>query len=312
MPDPNLHAWDCPCGTRNAPNFAACRNCRGPMSQGRPVFGKAPTGGAPGPVSRPPSAPASFPPAPPAPPPPQRPAPPPPAAPPVGYQPAGWQPPAYPQAGYPPAAYPPGGYTVPGNLAPDPDFYPRAEAVARRFAAFWIDIGLLLVVLVAGAAIAEARFPGGELLLLVALFGSNVAIGILGGRGQTPGQWVMYLQMMRLNGDPPGFWRAWFRQLLLGISTNCLFLGFLWMLWDRRQQAWHDMVTGVVVVRPQQRFASDQPAPANLLGRAIVVLVAAAGLACIPWMIQHSPSNDGSSSVWRESPADSPAAPGVR
>src|SRR5947209_804028 len=34
-----MHAWDCPCGTRNAPTFSACRNCRRPAAQGRPVGG---------------------------------------------------------------------------------------------------------------------------------------------------------------------------------------------------------------------------------------------------------------------------------
>ncbi len=29
-----MHAWDCSCGTRNAPTFAVCRNCGRPAGQG--------------------------------------------------------------------------------------------------------------------------------------------------------------------------------------------------------------------------------------------------------------------------------------
>lgn len=28
----SLNSWDCPCGTRNAPQFTACRNCRKPQA----------------------------------------------------------------------------------------------------------------------------------------------------------------------------------------------------------------------------------------------------------------------------------------
>lgn len=43
-----MHAWDCPCGTRNAPSFPACRNCRRPAGQGSPV-GSQPAGPRPAP-----------------------------------------------------------------------------------------------------------------------------------------------------------------------------------------------------------------------------------------------------------------------
>jgi hypothetical protein len=39
---PQLHAWDCTCGTRNAPSLATCRQCRQPMAAGRPVYVPAP------------------------------------------------------------------------------------------------------------------------------------------------------------------------------------------------------------------------------------------------------------------------------
>jgi hypothetical protein len=33
-----LHAWQCPCGTRNAPDLPACHRCGCPANQGEPVY----------------------------------------------------------------------------------------------------------------------------------------------------------------------------------------------------------------------------------------------------------------------------------
>ena len=54
------HAWDCRCGTRNAPSFLRCRDCGAPAATGRPV---PPQGGSPAgrPVPGPPAVPARRP-----------------------------------------------------------------------------------------------------------------------------------------------------------------------------------------------------------------------------------------------------------
>jgi len=49
-----MHAWDCGCGTRNAPVFARCRACGSPIARGRPVAGDGP------PAIVPPPAPATL------------------------------------------------------------------------------------------------------------------------------------------------------------------------------------------------------------------------------------------------------------
>src|SRR5262245_61969805 len=51
-----MHAWDCPCGTRNAPTFQQCRNCRRPAAQGRPVGVARPSAPPPPPRPAPPTA----------------------------------------------------------------------------------------------------------------------------------------------------------------------------------------------------------------------------------------------------------------
>jgi hypothetical protein len=48
-----MHAWDCRCGTRNAPSFTRCRSCGQPARLGRPIH----AGSSLAPISRPAPAP---------------------------------------------------------------------------------------------------------------------------------------------------------------------------------------------------------------------------------------------------------------
>lgn len=44
------------------------------------------------------------------------------------------------------------------------------------------------------------------------------------------------------------FWQGVIRSLGYAISSLPLGLGFLWILWDRRKQGWHDKMAGTVVI----------------------------------------------------------------
>lgn len=67
--------------------------------------------------------------------------------------------------------------------------------------------------------------------------------------GQTVGKKAMEIRVLdRQTGAPIGYGRAvgrWFGRIL---SSFPLFLGYLWMLWDRERQTWHDKLVGSVVV----------------------------------------------------------------
>jgi uncharacterized RDD family membrane protein YckC len=52
-------------------------------------------------------------------------------------------------------------------------------------------------------------------------------------------------------GLPAGAGKAFGRYLLSGLFAYALGLGYLWMLWDKRKQCWHDKVVNTVVVRDQ-------------------------------------------------------------
>ena len=117
----------------------------------------------------------------------------------------------------------------------------------RRFAAALID----------GIAVGVAT----TILRVILGFAAGEGIGILiafgyytyfhGNTGQTPGDAVMSIRVVDFRdgtGKPIGYGRAFVRCLVSIVSGFVLLIGYLWMLWDREKQTWHDKAAGSVVV----------------------------------------------------------------
>jgi uncharacterized RDD family membrane protein YckC len=68
--------------------------------------------------------------------------------------------------------------------------------------------------------------------------------------GQTWGRRIVGIRVVdATTGAPPGWGKAIGRQLFaIFISANVFYLGYLWMLWDKQNQTWHDKVAGTLVV----------------------------------------------------------------
>lgn len=67
--------------------------------------------------------------------------------------------------------------------------------------------------------------------------------------GQTIGMRILGIRIVRLDGKPFTSRDAIIRHLVgYPLSMAAGFLGFLWMLWDPRQQGWHDKLARTVVV----------------------------------------------------------------
>jgi uncharacterized RDD family membrane protein YckC len=165
----------------------------------------------------------------------------------------------------------PAGYGGPGDLA-----YPLANFGQRLG-------GYLLDALLYGLLIAALMIPGGIIFAgayddcvsisdeIICPEGSPdagmIAVGVLlmavgflvvaflylrslGATGQTWGRKIVGVKVVDASlGTPIGFGRALGRQLFAGfISSWIFYLGFLWMLWDDRNQTWHDKVVSSVVV----------------------------------------------------------------
>ncbi len=115
--------------------------------------------------------------------------------------------------------------------------YPKATFWERMGAAF-LDVVLVSILgsLVGGPPLA--------FVVALAYFG-----GMWGWKGTTIGGVVLGLKVARMDGTPVTFLVALVRGLMAGFSAVVLFLGFLWIAWDKDKQAWHDKVAGTVVLK---------------------------------------------------------------
>jgi uncharacterized RDD family membrane protein YckC len=123
----------------------------------------------------------------------------------------------------------------------------------RRFAALLIDglvVGIPALVLIGiGAGV-----NSGALLvvgwLLGAVGGIAYEIYFIGSpSGQTPGKRALGIRVVDFaTGGPIGYGRSTLRLIGRYISAVVCYLGYLWMLWDREKQCWHDKMANDVVV----------------------------------------------------------------
>ncbi len=136
-------------------------------------------------------------------------------------------------------AQPATGAVPPMPSAPVPEVlaYPKASFWERMGAAF-LDLVLLGVI---SGFVGRAPFT---FLLALAYFA-----GMWTWKGTTIGGIVLGLKVVRVDGQPVSFVVALVRGLAAAFSAMVLFLGFLWIAWDKDKQGWHDMIAGTVVLR---------------------------------------------------------------
>jgi uncharacterized RDD family membrane protein YckC len=119
----------------------------------------------------------------------------------------------------------------------------------RRFA------GLIIDAILVGIADAILRAilgygAGVSLGVVVSIVYFTVLIG--NSRGQTVGQMALGIRVIDFNtGGPIGYGRAFIRWLVAIVSGAVILLGYLWMLWDKEKQCWHDKAANDVVVPVQ-------------------------------------------------------------
>jgi uncharacterized RDD family membrane protein YckC len=116
----------------------------------------------------------------------------------------------------------------------------------RRFAAKLIDGILLGIVDVILAAI----FARGLYYALSLIINYGYYTYMEGRQqGQTVGKMALGIRVYDFaRGGPIGYGRAFLRQIAQILSAIVFLLGYLWMLWDREKQTWHDKIAGSVVV----------------------------------------------------------------
>jgi len=72
---------------------------------------------------------------------------------------------------------------------------------------------------------------------------------LVGKKGQSWGRTIKGIKVIDYAGNTIGFWKALIRNLLaMLISGPILGLGYLWTIWDKDKQAWHDKIMKTYVI----------------------------------------------------------------
>jgi uncharacterized RDD family membrane protein YckC len=75
--------------------------------------------------------------------------------------------------------------------------------------------------------------------------------------GQTAGDALMGVRVVRLNGEPMTIVTSIKRLIGYGICIATFGIGFLWVIWDDRRQGWHDKLARTCVVYSWQARQND-------------------------------------------------------
>ncbi len=133
-----------------------------------------------------------------------------------------------------------------------------------RYGAWMFDFLITLIAMMAFTfivtAVSRRSVVGSntDLMIVAALtlllFVLNFVV-FAGINGQSAGMRILGIRIMRLDGLPFTARDAVVRHLLgypLSMAAFCL--GFLWMLWDPRQQGWHDKLARTLVVMSRRDY----------------------------------------------------------
>jgi uncharacterized RDD family membrane protein YckC len=174
-------------------------------------------------------------------------------------------PPAYGQYGVPESSPPPSGqYGAPAPYGAQP--MPSSQYAATpgapyaawisRVGATLLDAIIVFVPLVVLAIIGAAIGHGvGAAILILAYIGAFVfslwnQVFRQGTTGQTLGKQVVGIKLIReQDGQPVGAGMAFVRSIAHFLDSIPCYVGFLWPLWDAKNQTFADKVCSTVVVR---------------------------------------------------------------
>jgi uncharacterized RDD family membrane protein YckC len=102
----------------------------------------------------------------------------------------------------------------------------------------------------------NGALKGGPLALGIILLVAGAVVALLlyirhlGRTGQTWGRKIVGIKVVdRDRLVPIGMGRALGRTFFSVISAYALYLGYLWMLWDKQKQTWQDKIVSSIVVK---------------------------------------------------------------
>ncbi len=117
--------------------------------------------------------------------------------------------------------------------------------VGTRFVALIID-GVILG-FITGLLFSSGRGAGGVASFIVGV--AYYWYFLTQQDGQTPGKRLMHIRVIKVTGEPLQATDVLVRYIGYYIDTVVFMLGWIWALFDRDNQAWHDKLAGTYVVR---------------------------------------------------------------
>lgn len=140
---------------------------------------------------------------------------------------------------------------------------PGARLVAYIIDAILVAVFMFVVVLVFGALVTGAAVSGsaglavgGGILLVLAVLGvAFLYFPFFWARGgQTPGMKVFRIRIVRdRDGGPISGGQALLRLLGYFVNGVVFYIGYVWILIDKRRRGWHDLIAGTVVIEDPRR-----------------------------------------------------------
>jgi uncharacterized RDD family membrane protein YckC len=137
------------------------------------------------------------------------------------------------------------------RFIPNPAVGTKAS-IGLRLSAHFMDVVLFwLIFLIFSGLFGTAGGVDGFLVgAFWAFIGYVIVLLWFLGKGLTPGKLAVGEQVVnQLNGQYPGFGRMVLREVI-GKSVSGLFfgMGYLWAIWDKDNQTWHDKIARTVVI----------------------------------------------------------------
>ena len=143
----------------------------------------------------------------------------------------------------------------------------------RRSVAFSIDKTILQFVSFAVYYIgSKVVTPGYDLAdpssilhnkLLWSFYGMTIILDMAyftyfhGATGQTPGKKILGLKVIQRGGEPLTFGIAFLRWVGYLISKIFIYLGFIWIAFNRKKLGWHDIIAGTCVVKIEKASRAE-------------------------------------------------------
>jgi uncharacterized RDD family membrane protein YckC len=153
---------------------------------------------------------------------------------------------------------------------PDPSNGKKANVGARLFAQILdglVGIAIFVMISAVACAVGGAGIQAGSALnsqnlagagafagigtFFVAIVGYVIFLLFFLARGKTPGKAILGIRVAdKRNGSLPGIGRMLLRETVGKFVSGFLFcIGYLWAIFDRDAQAWHDKIAGTVVLK---------------------------------------------------------------